>query len=442
MDRLYKLSWKTLRAGMLAGVLLFGASSGLAPKAYALLGGASCCACVCGSCVPAQHEQTRQTIRTEHEQTREHITQEFIEHRDWLVDEYFRMYILRAMMMMTEQLTAVAMQQVEIIGAFLDAKHQLETQRLFQELQAKAYKDYHPSEMMCSFGTNIRATSASERNAEFVARSLAENSMSRQLLTGDRSSSRGRPGDRIDRLEQFKELYCDPDDNGQGLEVMCGGGGPADRVNADVNYTRLVDDALTLDINFFDQDETADEVDVIALQNNLFAHNVFTTIPPTYLDRLTNQEIYLDVRSIVAKRSVLVNAFNHQVGLRSHGSGGNDAFLRAIMAELGADDMEIERMGEQISYYAQLRTLVRAIQNPHFLTKLYDTPANVARLGVALQALGLQMDYQMLRSNWRLEMIMAVDAELALMRAQEDVQNELGKIRGDSPAGDVGIMGP
>ncbi len=421
VKRLLHLKRKSLAAGLLAGLLLFGASSGLVPRKS--LAYSYCCACVCGTCVPIQHMMTRL-----------HVTEEFVAHREWLVDVFFVEHLLRAMMMMTEQLTTVGLQQVEIIGAFLDAKHQLETQRLFQQLQAKAYKDYHPSEMLCTLGTGARAVNASERKAEFVSRALAENSMSRQLLSGDRSSSRGFPGDIVDRLDQFKRIYCDPDDNGRGLEIMCGGGGPANRVNRDINYTRLVDDAVTLEIDFSDGNVTADEEDVMALQNYLFAHNIFTTIQPTYLDRLANQELYLDVRSIIAKRTVLTNAYNQQVGMRAMGSGGNDAFLRAILVELGADQGEIDRHKDFLSYYAQLRTLVKAVQNPQFLTKLYDTPANVARLGVALQALGVQLDYQMLKSNWRLEMIMAIDAELALARAQEDVQNELGRVRAESPA--------
>ncbi len=388
-------------------------------------GGGACCSCVCSTCVPLLHEMLRQ-----------HLSQEFKSHRNWMVNDYFLGHILRAWMMMAEQLTTVGMQQVEIIGTFFDAKHQLETQRLFQQLQARAHKDYHPSEMLCTLGTNIRAMSASERRSEFVTRSMAEHSISRQLLTGNRSSGRGLPGDIQDRLAQFKSTYCDPDDNGRGLGAICGGG-PADRVNRDIDYTRLVDDAVTLEIDFSDDAVSNDEEDVIALQNYLFAHKVFSTMQQTYMDRLANQELYLDVRSIIAKRSVLENAYNQQVGLRAMGSGGNDAFLRAVLVEFGADPGEIDRHKEFISYYAQLRALVKAVQNPQFLTKLYDTPANVARLGVALQALKLQIDYQNLRSNWRQEMILAVDAELALMVAQEEVQNELGKIRARSPAGDA-----
>jgi len=40
---------------------------------------------------------------------------------------------------MTNQLTATSMQQVQIIGSFFDAKHQLETQRMFQQMTAEAH---------------------------------------------------------------------------------------------------------------------------------------------------------------------------------------------------------------------------------------------------------------------------------------------------------------
>jgi hypothetical protein len=389
----------------------------------------------CCVCVFAEHIVTRIYIGEQHELTRDHISLELISHREWMVGEFFTLHILRALMMMTDQLTAVAMQQVQMIGAFLDAKHQLETQRLFQELQAEAHKDYHPSEQMCMVGTNVRAMAASERRSEFVVRAMAEHSLSRQMLSARRSSAIGWAGDRADRLQQYIDTYCDFDDNNSGNDVLCqGGGGEPGRVNKDINYTRTVDDELTLNISFSNGGLSDDEEDVLALQNYLFSHDVIPTIQESYLDVQSNRERWLDVRSVVAKRSVLVNAYNYQVGLRAMGTGGNDAFLRRILSELGANSTEINRLGQNVSYYGQLWVLVKALQNPHFFTKLYDTPANVARMGVALQALGLQLDYQMLQSNWRLEMIMAIDAELALMDVQESVENDLGLVRGEGQA--------
>jgi hypothetical protein len=45
---------------------------------------------------------------------------------------------------MTKQMTTVGLQATKVIGTFFDAKHQLETQRLFQTLMAEAHKDYQP----------------------------------------------------------------------------------------------------------------------------------------------------------------------------------------------------------------------------------------------------------------------------------------------------------
>ena len=82
-----------------------------------------------------------------------HITDEFTKHQNkWLVEHFTYnpspsdpVGLLAAMKLMTVQLTTTAMQQVKMIGLFFDAKHQLETQRIFQHLTAKAHKNYHPS---------------------------------------------------------------------------------------------------------------------------------------------------------------------------------------------------------------------------------------------------------------------------------------------------------
>ena len=83
---------------------------------------ASCCVPVAAcdtSCTTVSAQQTEQTIT--------HITNEFTDHREWLVRTMFERHVLPAMMLFAEQITAMAMHQVMIIGTFLDAKHQLET---------------------------------------------------------------------------------------------------------------------------------------------------------------------------------------------------------------------------------------------------------------------------------------------------------------------------
>ena len=59
------------------------------------------------------------------------------------------------------------------------------------------------------------------------------------------------------------------------------------------------------------------------------------------------------------------------------------------MKDLGIPDDEIKyTLGERPSYYAQLKFIAKRIyQRPEFFIDLYDTPANVERKKVALQAI-------------------------------------------------------
>lgn len=409
------LSRKTrmrISALVLVGFLLGAGAVASSRKAEAV-----CCACVFAA----------------HAATQAHITLQFQLHQLWMVEVFFKQYILRAMMMMTEQLTVVAMQQMFMVGGFFDAKHQLETQRLFQQLQAQAHKDYHPSEGICEIGTAARALAASDRKAEFNMIALSQHSMQRQLLSNKGSSGVGTAGDITDRVQKFKNTYCDPADNNSGLDTMCGGGGPANRRNKDVDYTRAIEAPLTLKVDFTNGTSAPDEEDLIAMSKNLYAHTLFRTLPETYMSTGKNQEKYLDGRAVMAKRSVAQNSFDAIVGMKSEGTGGSSAFLGAILRELAMPDNEIKEVlgSEKPSYFAQMELLTKKIyQNPDFYTNLYDKPVNVARKGVAMQAIQLMQDRDLYRSQLRTESMLSVLLEIEISKLQDSVQNEWDGITG------------
>ena len=128
------------------------------------------CSAACGACSAIQEPLTNLHFDTTIEN-----------HRDWMLEVFWGDRIagndpglLAAMMLMAEQLTANAIQQVEIIGTFFDAKHQLETQRLFQTLTARAHKDYHPSEELCEVATASRSLASSERSSDLTAMVFAK----------------------------------------------------------------------------------------------------------------------------------------------------------------------------------------------------------------------------------------------------------------------------
>jgi hypothetical protein len=397
-------------------------------------------ACCCAECTPTvagESAAIQSLIRSEHNQTRSHITQEFDDHEQWLIDTYFKENILPAMMFMTEQLSAVAMQQMLIVGAFLDAKHQLETERLFQQLAAQAHKDYHPSEGLCTIGSSTKSLAKSDRNADLTAMVMAQRSLDRQLLNANANSTAGPSSDRAGRLAQFRKTYCDKNDNNQSLSDVCSTGPapPQARLNKDVDFARTVGLPLTLDINFSDSTVTPDEEDVLALSSNLYSHDIFRQVPAALLkNNPANQELYMDMRSIVAKRSVAEQSFQAITAMKSRGatnSAETVKYLRGALRELGVpSDAEADAiLGTDPSYYAQMEVLTKKIfQRPQFFSDLYDKPANVARKGVAIQAIALMQDRDLFKSNLRNEAMMSVLVELELMKAQEAVEDEADRI--------------
>ena len=197
--------------------------------------------CGCASCDTVLGET--------HTAIAEMLSESFIEHRIWMIDVFFTEHIRYAMSLMTNQMTAVAMQQVKIIGGFFDAKHQLETQRLFQQLMAEAHSDYQTSEGMCDIGTTSRALYSSDRKVDLTKQVLSKRGMSRQLRSG-KGISRINNSDLLSRIGIFRLKFCNTQDNGAGLDFLCAGySAPKETRNKDVDYTRTVDSNLTLEID-------------------------------------------------------------------------------------------------------------------------------------------------------------------------------------------------
>ena len=388
------------------------------------------------------------------------VTEEFDAHRQWYIAILWEDNILPALMLMADQLTAVGMQQVQIIGSFMDAQNQMNAQQELQVIRAKAHKDYHPSTGMCQFGTNVKSLAASERKAELNAHVMSQRSQDRQLGNTNTAAANGPDTDIQNRLEQYRSTYCDPNDNNAQLKTLCqhsGGTGATDeeRKNKDIDYARTVDYPGTLNVDFTDTTLKNDEEDLLALASNLYGHDTFNRMNSYKLvkpddsgplltaggssDYLNARSAYLDMRALVAKRSVAENSFNAITSMKSAGTAGSRQFLEAILKELGLSDtngppsdtlhmlgMDDDKTTEiGVSYDRQMQMLTKTIyQNPDFYTNLYDRPANVERKRVAMQAIGLMQKFDLFKSYLRAEANMSVLLELAVEDLQEVVVNE------------------
>jgi hypothetical protein len=363
-----------------------------------------------------------------------------MKHRDWMVEEFFLEHILPAMAMMTSQLSTAAVDQVQMIGRFFDAKQQMETQRLFQQLMAEAHKDYQPSEGMCEFGTNVRSLATSSRKSDLGHITLANRVMGRQLRNGDVLSTVDVNSDLYSRINMFANNHCNKRDNANGLTELCsiGSGGDVKRINKDVDFTRTFESRLTMDVDFTKEEtakKTPDEEDIFALEANLFGHIILPQMGKLLLatpDGTPREQAmhYMDFRSVAAKRSVAQNSFSAMAADRAKGDKEVAKYLKKIVTELGVKPDEVDHiLGEQPSYFAQMEVLTKDIyQNPTFYTELYDKPANVLRKGATIRAINLMQERDILKSQLRSEAVLAVLLETMLHDEQQRVSARLREL--------------
>lgn len=355
--------------------------------------------------------------------------------------------VVAAFQNMTTELTTFMMQQVNMIGQFFDAKHQLETQRLLQEKTAQAHKDYHPSTQMCMIGTFARNLIDSERRSDLTKTALTQSMLDRALATGDSQTSQIGL-DSNTRQRALIDRFCNKADNAQQNSALCQDDIDPDDVNADINFTRTIDVPLTLDIDLLDDTENKDEETIFAFLDYIFMHEKFPykTKSSTVLFQFI--EPYMDMRSTIAIRSVAQNSFAEIIAQKAAGPDGDGEsvgpFMKALLRDFGIEDNAIQNMiGENPSYYAQMEILTKTIyQHPEFISNLYDKPANVKRIRAALTAIKLMQDRDIHDALMRREMLMSMLLELQLRKKQQELINQ--KIDGlnKRPAGQADQTAP
>jgi len=83
---------------------------------------------------------------------------------------------------------------------------------------------------------------------------------------------------------------------------------------------------------------------------------------------------------------------------------------------------------------ATLEMLTKKIyQRPEFYVELYESPTNVKRRSVAMQAISVMMDRDIYLSYVRAEQIMAVLLETKLLPYQDQVATEINRLSNKAP---------
>ena len=353
------------------------------------------------------------------------------------------------MQRMTLQISSMMMQQVGFIGTLIDAKIQLETQLLFWEKQEEAHDKYHPSEQICTLATLSKGLASSEAKHKLNTFALSKVFYFDDSNIHNSTNQAGNRWEKEIRFWDFTGRYCNPKDmtellgvNISGLAPLCQSltHGDIGRVNRDMDYTRLVETPLTLEVDITDgQNSSPDEEDVFTMAKYLYGHktpNFPQVDPETAKDIFRDPDIfthkYQQYRSISAIRNVARYSFANIIGMKSSGSGITNDYIVELFKLFGMEDPDIERfIGKNPSYYAQMNVITRSIfQHPRFYTDLIDKPANVARFETTMQALTLMHKRDQFEAQLRKEMLLSLLVEMELRELQDTEINKKLKLMG------------
>lgn len=348
-------------------------------------------------------------------------------HHLTLLSETLKTIWVASLQLMTSQLTAAMVHQVNIIGTFLDAKHQLEIQRLLQQKQADAHKDYHPSEQMCEIGTVIRNLANTEKHMELSHQTIVRRILKRELVGGDATTDQGPESDQFSRMKHLRDVYCNVEDNGNTADYVCKNkDSQGTRTNRDVDYTTTLETPLTLKLDFNDSTMSEDEENLLELVNNLFYHRPFPEISEAYTTLKRMTEPMMAKRSIIAMRGIARHSIGAIIAQKTEGpkhEGSATPYMYALVKEFGLEEEEIRKMiGEHPSYYAQMEILTKKLyQHPSFVVNLYDKPVNVTRIRTAMQAIKTMQDRDIHEAMMRREMLLSMILELRIRQNQDAV---------------------
>lgn len=357
------------------------------------------------------------------------LRKEITNHQNWMNNTWWVKNFEPALQNMSNEISNATTFAVSVFGSFLDGQNLMYAMRTMQDLNATTLKNYAPSDSLCKFGTLSKSLAQSYSKSKANQLILSKRSRNRQLGQTRMASAEGEQSDRLKRWSQFMTTYCDPEDFNNGLREVCAGNPPDTRRNADINFTRTVDTHNTINMDMTDGAVSSDEQDVLALANNLYAHRVFNRINADSLqtDSATDlQTVYMDQRSVVAKRSVAENSFNALVSQKASGAAASKTYLIAVLKSLGLSDADAAKyIGDAPSYDAQMEVLTKKLyQDPAFYVNLMESTANVNRQYAALQSFGLMQKRDIFESVTRTEMLLSLLLEMEVAKYQDILQGQ------------------
>lgn len=342
------------------------------------------------------------------------------DHKSWVQNTLWPA-ILEDLQVLTDQLAGVSPAAMSSLGMITDGAQTQTTQRRLQKLKAESVNRNRPNLKMCSVATMTKGLTNSEDNGRVFSASLSNNMKTRFLGGENTQGADGVDSDKRARWNMFVSQYCDPDSENGALGEQCQNIDPAN-FDKDVDFARLVGGADTI---------AAEDTHAVTLMASyLYGHDIprnrfkGNSIDPKKNSR--NYELYEQMRSIMAMRSIAANSFQSVVALKSEGPEETEeekSRRQSTMIEMGySSDFIANSMKASPSYVGRMNLMQDALfHNPGFYIDNISSPEHVSQTMTAMKAIeNMYMD-RLAESLKRQELLNSVWLELKLRKEQSDI---------------------
>jgi hypothetical protein len=353
------------------------------------------------------------------------IMDEVKKHQSWLETNFWKQNVEPELKKAQATISAHLLASNALQGNLLDTQTKLGTMLTRQTEEADIALNSIPSNALCRFGTLSQDMVKRDEATSAKQRALVKASLDRQLYQPKQDQSlMSVTGDLTARYNKFRTDFCDTKSYAEGFKEICS---PAKdtSVNLDIDYTRLIDTNSTIQAGDAEQA-------VIPMMHNLFANRIASE---SLLKALQNNDTknapdsILDLRALIAKRSVAENSFQAIVARRSEGTEKAAEHMKALLKAMGiSEDSEVVKyIGAKPSYHAQMELLTKRLyQDDDFYKNLMDNPSNVSRQYAAMQSFGLMQQRDIYDSIQRAELILSLIVEMELSKVADGQSKPIG----------------
>jgi hypothetical protein len=218
-----------------------------------------------------------------------------------------------SMQKMTQQLNTATVDQTRTFMGSIDAVEENRTAAAYQEREAETHRNLRVSENACVAGTNAGGLGRANSFDRGMRKAQQKKVADRTFNSTGSVSEKGLAGVIAQRVSDYKDIFCDPQDNGDRND--CAAPDPK-YYNADTQVTKRLYNSLTINVDDDPREATVMETIV----DNLLGTPLTEPISAIVQKTPTGQEYWLKRRSYFARYAAIRSIPQLIVGHKMPGS--------------------------------------------------------------------------------------------------------------------------